>query len=139
MSNSNNTVYQNVGGFNRRSYDDCAYQQKVDESTSPLHYQMSRFKYENSSACTTDGKYHAPFDLVDFESELKNITRHTSRCNNKKYSPKCNWTDKEESCMNTFDSKAPSIVLRDICPVVQNKLRRMTIEEVQKYDMPNQM
>jgi len=111
-----------IGSFNRKSYDNCAYALDLNQSVSPLNYVMSRFQYENCSACTFDGKYYAPFDLVDQESELLNITRPDSKCNSMKYSPTC---AKSDMCTSTFDKSNPSVAIRNICPVVCNNIQKM--------------
>jgi hypothetical protein len=112
-----------IGSFNRMTYDNCAYALDLKQSTSPLLYQMSRYKFENCSACTLDGNYYAPFDLVDFESELKNITRPGSLCNSTKYSPYCKKSDR---CVSTFDPSVPPVAVKDVCPVVCNNIKKMT-------------
>ncbi|AYV75764.1 MAG: hypothetical protein Terrestrivirus3_33 [Terrestrivirus sp.] len=111
-----------IGSFNRLTYDNCAYTEDLHQSTSPLLYQMSRYKFENCSACTYDGTYYAPFDLVDYESELKNITRPGSLCSNMKYSPTCK---KSELCTSTFDPSVPIVYAPDVCPVVCNNIRKV--------------
>ena len=112
-----------IGSFNRLTYDNCAYSLDLNQSTSPLIYQMSRFKYENCSACTLDGNYYAPFDLVDYESELKNITRPASLCNSTKYSPTCK---RSKRCISTFDKSVPSVAVKDVCPVVCTNMKPQT-------------
>lgn len=111
-----------IGSFNRTTYDNCAYALDLHQSTSPLNYFMSRYQYENCSACTFDGKYYAPFDLVDQESELLNITRPVSKCNQLKYSPTC---VKSSMCTSTFDKSNPAVAVRDVCPVVCNNIQKM--------------
>ena len=112
-----------IGSFNRLRYDNCAYAQDLNQSVSPLNYQMSRYKYENCTACTHDGKYYAPFDLVDYESELKNITRPGSLCNDVKYSPTC---EKSEMCISTFEQDNPVVMIKNVCPVVCNNIKKPT-------------
>lgn len=111
-----------IGSFNRKRYDHCSYKKKLNESTSPLQYNMSRYKFENCSACTFDGKYYAPFDLVDYESELRNITRPDSHCDELRYNPSCK---KSALCTSTFDSSNPVVFHKDICPVVCNNIKKM--------------
>lgn len=110
-----------IGSFNRLRYDTCTYNQDLTQSTDPLNYQMTRYKFENCSACTYEGKYYAPFDLVDFESELRNITRPGTQCDSLKYSPTC---EKSESCVSTFEKSNPVVLLKDVCPVVCNNIKR---------------
>jgi hypothetical protein len=110
-----------IGSFNKLSYDKCAYALDLKQSTTPLNYQMSRYKFENCTACTMDGQYYAPFDLVDYESELKNITRPESLCNNMKYSPTC---EKSDMCVSTFEKSNPVVLVRNVCPVVCNNIKK---------------
>ena len=112
-----------IGSFNRLRYDNCAYSQDLNQSTSPLNYQMSRYKFENCSACSYDGKYFAPFDLVDYESELKNITRPNTLCSDLKYSPTC---EKSDMCISTFEQDNPVVMIRNVCPVVCNNIKKPT-------------
>lgn len=112
-----------IGSFNRLRYDNCAYALDLNQSTSPLNYQMSRYKFENCDACTDKGQYYAPFDLVDLESEIKNITRPGSLCNDIKYSPTC---EKSEMCTSTFDQSNPVVLVRNVCPVVCNNIKKPT-------------
>ena len=78
----------NIGNSNRLIYDECACQKKLTESTDPFLYRMYEGAHENCNRCIYD-KLYRPFDVVDQESELKNITRPTSRCPHLKYNPKC--------------------------------------------------
>ena len=78
------------GGFNRTTYDRCAYQKKLYESVDPLGHIMYPGKFENCRKCVQDEtQFWRPFDakIVDAESELKNITRIYTRCPQYKYSP----------------------------------------------------
>lgn len=111
-----------IGSFNRLNYDNCAYDKKIQESTSPLMYQMSRYKYENCARCTYDGKQYAPFDLVDEESELLNITRSATRCPSREYNPMCK---KSDNCLSTYDKDVPVIYPPNLCPVVCNNIQKM--------------
>lgn len=113
---------QNIGGCTRLSNDDCAYNQKVRESTAPLMHQLSRFKFENDSRCTYDGKLYAPFDLVDEESELKGIVRPVSKCASEMYHPGCN----SNNCRSTYSKNVPIIYPPTLCPIVCNNIKKMT-------------
>jgi hypothetical protein len=112
-----------IGTFSRLSYDNCAFDKRVEESVSPLAYRTSRFQYENIARCTYDGTQYAPFDtaIVDSETELKGITRPNSRCPNRKYNKNCK---KSDICTNTFDSSVPVVYPAWLCPVVYNNIRR---------------
>jgi hypothetical protein len=111
----------NIGSFNRLRYDNCAYQKTLHESTSPLAYQLYEGKWENCDKCIYD-KFYRPFDLVDVESELKNITRANSKCPELKYDPKCK---KSQSCFSTFDKDVPVVFAPELCPIVHNNIPKM--------------
>lgn len=89
--------------FNRLKYDNCEKKQYMIETTKPCDYYIkqplvSATCYQDNpsirlqkSGVSMDGSkewryYSGP---VDVESELKNITRPSSRCPSKKYIPKC--------------------------------------------------
>ncbi len=126
MSVDNRSGEHSIGGFSRLTYDTCAYKQTLHESVSPMGYRMEKYMYESPSPCTESGKYYAPFDLVDQESELKNITRQSTRCPSKHYSATCKWVDGNQSCTNTFDKKFPVIYSSDMCPIVHNNIKKQT-------------
>lgn len=76
--------------FNRLKYDNCAYAKDVEESTTPLDYQLFRGKYENCKQCPV-GSYTNNLEFgskTSVESELYGLTREGSRCPSKKYNPK---------------------------------------------------
>ena len=112
----------NVGAYNRLSYDNCAYQKKLYESTTPLLYRLYEGQYENCNKCTYKNQFWRPFDLVDLESELKNITRPNTRCPQLKYHPDCK---KSGMCVSTFEQNLPVVLDKQVCPVVQNNIPRM--------------
>lgn len=112
----------NSGAFNRLSYDNCEYQKRVTESTSPFAYQMYEGKFENCQKCVHDNFYR-PYDLVDIETELRNINRPASRCPSKKYDPRC---VKSTTCMSTFDKTVPVVLAPEICPIIKNNIIRPT-------------
>jgi hypothetical protein len=112
------------GGSSRLIYDECAYAQKLGDSTSPFEYRTFVGMYENCDKCKLD-KYWRPFDaeIVDVESELKNISRPATKCANLKYHPGCK---KSDMCMSTFDKSRPVILDRDVCSIVKNNIPRLT-------------
>lgn len=112
---------QSIGTFNRLTYDNCAYDKKLSESTSPLMYQMSRYKFENCARCTYNGKQYAPFDLVEEESELKGIVRQATKCPTKLYNPTC---QRSNMCLNTYDKDVPIVYPANLCPVVHNNIKK---------------
>jgi len=74
---------------NRLEYDSCAYAKSVQQSTSPLEYQLFRGKFENCKQCTI-GDYTNNLDFgvkTDVENELTNRERLTSLCPTKKFNP----------------------------------------------------
>lgn len=112
------------GGSSKLMYDECAYAQKLNDSKSPYEYRTYVGMYENGDKCKLD-KYWRPYDaeIVDVESELKNISRPASKCTELKYQPGCK---KSNSCISTFDSSRPVILDRDVCPIVSNNIPRQT-------------
>ena len=75
---------------NRLMYDKCAYSKEVEQSTSPLQYQMFKGKFENCKKCAI-GNHTNILDFgkrADVESELRNQTRTSSNCPTLKYNPK---------------------------------------------------
>ncbi len=113
------------GGSSKSIYDGCATIQKNKDIVSPFQYRTYMGMYENCAKCKYD-KFWKPFDaeIVDVESELKNITRPGSRCVGLKYDPRCK---KSGMCMSTFDNSRPIIFDKDICPVVHNNIPRQTL------------
>ena len=79
---------------NRLSYDSCAYQKSLQQSTSPLDYMLYNGKYENSAKCRIEfgvvgGNGVSLFsgNLVDLESDLRGQTRIASNCPSTMYQP----------------------------------------------------
>ena len=110
----------NLGSSNRINMDNCAYQKRLYESTSPMAYQLYFGKYESCSRCKYD-KLYTRYDLVDIEPELRNQNRPLSKCDQFKYNPDCK---KSGLCLSTFDKSVPVTFLPDICPIVYNNLPR---------------
>lgn len=112
------------GSFNRLMYDNCSYQKSLYESTSPLSYNMYQGKYENCNKCISD-KFYVPYqpEIIDVESELWNITRPISDCDQFKYSPACK---RSGLCLSTFDKSAPVVFAPEVCPIVYNNIPRQT-------------
>lgn len=113
----------NIGSSNKPMYDNCAYQKKLYESTTPLTYQLYDGKFENCKKCHFEDQFWRPYDLVNIESELKNITRSATQCPQFKYNPSC---PKSKSCISTFDKSIPVVSAPDVCPIVFNNIRKMT-------------
>lgn len=117
----------NLGSSNRQIYDQCNFEKRVYESTSPLMYNMMFNKYEHCNKCRSPNnkKFHTRGDatIVDVESELLNITRPLSKCDKYQYSPHCT---KSKYCTSTFDKSVPIIFVPEVCPIVNNNILRAT-------------
>lgn len=102
-----------------RSHDDtCAIKQELKYYTDPYYHVMYIGKHENCNRCTLPNlKRRIP--LVDIESELKNITRMRSKCNNYKYHPLCKSSKKKPvGCISTFNPMANQEVSPTLCRIV---------------------
>ena len=111
-----------LGISNRQIYDNCNYEKRLYESTSPLAYNLYFGKHENCNKCRDD-KFWVRYQLVDIESELRNQTRPLSHCDQFKYSPSCK---RSGLCLSTFD---PSVVVTpapETCPIIYNNIPRAT-------------
>ena len=80
--------------FNHLSYDPCAYDKRLDESTSVLTYVLDPNKFYNCNECRIEfgvlgGNNVSRYigNMVDLESDLRNQTRLASDCPSKKYIP----------------------------------------------------
>ena len=129
---SSNANLANFGSSNRLIYDNCAYQKKLYESTSPLAYRLYEGSIENCNKCIYEDQFWRRYDLVDVESELKNITRANSRCPQFKYNPNCK---KSKFCLSTYDKNAPVVLAPEVCPIVFNNIPKM---RTPGYDVPKQ-
>jgi len=109
------------GSSNRLIYDACACSQNYHDSTSPFKYVTYMGAYENGDKCKCNG-FWRPFDpeIVDIESELKNITRPASKCATQKYVPSCKTSS---MCISTYHEPKPHIV-NTVCPIVHNNIPR---------------
>lgn len=110
------------GSSNRGIYDNCAYEKQLYESTAPLAYNLYQGAYENCNKCLYD-KFWTPYQLVDIETELKNISRPLSNCDQFKYSPSCK---RSGLCLSTFDKRVPVVPAPEVCPIVYNNIPRYT-------------
>lgn len=109
----------NNGSSNRLMYDKCAYQKKLYESTTPLTYQLYEGRYENCNKCKFENQFWRPFDLVDIESDLKNLNRPASQCPQFKYQPR-------KVNGNPVPQQGPVVFAPDVCPIVFNNIPKMT-------------
>lgn len=121
----------NIGSFNKLKYDACSYEKYLYESTSPLAYQLYQGKHENCNKCIHD-KFWTPYQLTDVESELKNLTRPNSRCDQFKYNPNC--SGRSGLCLSTFDPSVPVVPAPEVCPIVYNNLFPFSHPG---YELPN--
>jgi len=111
----------NIGGFSRGKYDSCQYQKDLYESTSPLAYNLYFGAQENCNKCVFDGQFNVKYQpsIVDTESELLNLTRPLSKCDNFLYSPACK---RSGLCTSTFDRTNPVVLAPEVCPIVYNNI-----------------
>jgi hypothetical protein len=72
----------------RLSYDECAYNKALKQSTSPLNYMLYPGKFYNCSKCRIElgqvgGNNVSLYNgnLVDLESNLMGIDNKTNKCN----------------------------------------------------------
>jgi len=113
------------GSFNHLKYDKCAYEEDLAQSLSPFGYRTYNGQFENCKKCVYNkDSFYRPFDLpiVDTESELKGISRRSTRCSVNKYSPTC---QKSATCTSTFDNSVPVVYAQEICPIVNNNIPRV--------------
>lgn len=90
-------VQKSFASQNRMINDDCAYQQRLHESTSPLMYQINPMSKESCTKCHMSypgfigalGGFGPGTDpnRVDISSDLRGQTRLSSRCPSHKYNP----------------------------------------------------
>jgi hypothetical protein len=97
-----------------------------------MSYALSLYKHENCGKCMYD-KFYVKYqpEIVDVESELKNITRPLSECDQFKYSPTCK---RSGLCLSTFDKTVPVVLAPEVCPIVYNNIPRQTHPG---YRLPN--
>ena len=81
--------------FNRLTYDQCAYDKALLQSTSPLNYIINPIKYENCQKCRMElgvvggtAVSHITGNLVDLENDLRNQTRPNTHCPTYKFTPR---------------------------------------------------
>jgi len=124
----------NIGASNRTIYDNCQYQKRLYESTSPLQYKLNFAWAENCNKCLYD-KFWLKYQLVDVESELKNLSRPLSNCDQFKYQPHPNAPcARNGMCISTFHKNIPVVPAPDVCPIVYNNIPKQTSVG---YSVPN--
>lgn len=102
---------------NRLMYDTCATQQRIEDSVGELKYVMNMAKHEHPQRC--GGKVPPRYVIVDAESELKGLTRKSSKCAQNGYDPKCK---KSSTCTSTFDKSMPVVMAPEVCRIVETNL-----------------
>ena len=128
--------------FNRAIYDPCAYNKRLDESTSVLTYNLDPNRYYNCNQCRIQFGVVGGNDvslsacnLVDLESDLRNQTRLYSLCPEKKYLPTCDLNCKSKlglpcgsrCCKNEVKYNLPE------CNIIQYKPRIDNVGYELKY------
>ena len=107
---------------NRQIYDKCYVERKNTEQRNQFENVMYFGYNENASKCNGPESYEStvyPFNLVDVESELKNIgLRKCSLCNQTAYKP--------EKTPPTMTTTQVPICNPDIYPVVENNIKKDT-------------
>lgn len=111
-----------IGSQNRGIYDNCTYQKRLYESMSPLDYNLYQGAYENCNKCRFN-EFWTPYELVNVESELKNLTRPLSQCDQFKYGKECT---KSGYCVSTFNRQLPVVYPPEVCPIVYNNIPKQT-------------
>lgn len=105
----------NCGAFNRKRYDKCYVQKDIFQSMSPLEYWTYRGMYENVDRCKPFKTYE---QVVDVESDLRNITRPISYCDQFKYNYGC----PSKNCISTFNG--PVVMEPTVCPFLKSNMFR---------------
>lgn len=114
----------NAGFSNNLIYDNCSYQQYLNNIQEQAHYRLYQGAYENKNKCRFDNHFIHPYDVVDVESELRNETRPASNCNMFKYNPnnegKCvynkqlyNVSSIQSNCFNCNDNVLQNNNIKD--------------------------
>ncbi len=112
-----------IGSSNKLIYDVCNYNKRLYESTSPLAYQLYEGKHEHCGKCVANNLFIRPMDLVDYESELRNMTRPLSNCDQYKYNPSCK---QNALCTSTFSKNVPVVFTPEICFTGYNNIKKVT-------------
>ena len=124
--------YSTQGASNRQIYDCCAYAQTLQQSVDPLQYDLYFGAVENCNKCINKKAwFRQDKEIVDIESDLRNITRPLTRCDGYKYNPNCKTGP---NCVSTFDNNAPRILSPSLCPIVYNNI---PIQSNPGYSVPD--
>jgi hypothetical protein len=115
---------------NRLIYDNCAYEQKLNQSTAPGNYSMYPGKYENSSPCRIqlgqvggNGVSLYTGNMVDLESDLFGIDRQASLCNAKEFKPSCTYPECGTSGLpcDSLECRSRNLVNQPSCQMIDYK------------------
>ena len=124
--------YPTQGASNRQIYDCCAYAQSLQQSVDPLQYQLYFGAQENCSKCIDQRAwFRQDREIVDIESDLWNINRPLSKCDQYKYNPNC---QASPMCTSTFDPNVPKILSPSLCPIVYNNIAK---QDTPGYNVPD--
>jgi len=109
-----------VKGFDNLIYDGDYTEYKRKQSLGPLHYHLDSTQTENKHKCVHKKFYtRQDPDIVDAESELKNLTRIASKYPGNYYNPNCK---PSKTCTSTYDLPInPDPV---ICPIIHSNLHK---------------
>lgn len=80
--------------MNRTMYDACSQQQQIQQSVSPLSYQLDPVKFNHCQKCRPElgivggtAVSHVSGNLVDLENDLRGQNRPLTHCSAYKYMP----------------------------------------------------
>lgn len=101
-----------AGHFSKKMYDNCAFQQDVNQITRPYNLVMDDTKYVRKSGVCGDPSAipRRASDLVDIESSLMGMDKTASHCNTSKH-PFCG----QNGCLLTNDPRIKKHVTPFIC------------------------
>jgi len=134
--------------FNRLKYDMCAHTQHNYQSVSPLAFQLDPSRYENCNKCRNEfgliggsAVSNVKGNLVDLESDLKGITRLSSKCPSLDYQMPCpqvgmgNCQPKKIMIRGTPTTKARTIdtQLVHLPPCQMNRYKPVPLPPVVNY------
>ena len=111
-------------------YDQCAYEQRLNQSTSPANYTMYPGKYENCNKCRIQlgqvgGNGVSIYDgnMVDLESDLLGIDRCASLCNSSEYQPHCNYPNCGNNGLpnDCLECRSKNLINQPACQMVDYK------------------
>lgn len=95
MSNINSVVHDNDNylSFTNSLYDKCNTEKKQQETTGPFNYITDNIHESKESCYVSQSPFmhkqfqSIPINLIDIESDLRNQTRHLSRCPEARFDP----------------------------------------------------